>query len=639
MGHQHTLPAGAAMTAFMSPKNRFFNLMLYTWILLGVWTIVAAGFLAKDFFDINQFSDEIALNTARAHLNKDASFRLWGSLHGGVYVPVMDNTQPNPYLANFPERDIITPTGKRLTLMNPEYMLRHLNQTFAELYGIAGHITSLKPLRPGNSADPWETKALHAFEDGAKEVIETVHTNNNPPVLRLMQPLYVTPECMKCHGHQGYKLGDIRGGLGISLPMAPFIKRAQEQILVHTIAIVILWVLGCIGLLLGSERLRRNTNKLATSNIGMQREIEERKRVEVALHKESTFTSAVLDTAGALIMVLNVRGEIIRFNQTCEVLSGYNFNEVAGRVFWDVLLPKNEHEQLIQCFAAIERGPFPPKLEKTLITRGQARRIIDWSNTTFRADDGSIEYIISIGIDITEEKQLQSQLLHSEKLSAIGKLSASIAHEINNPLFGIRNVLERLREKGSLSADNLEFADMAVQECDRIRDLIKDLQNFNRPTSGIMTKVNLHQAIDHILLLSKKEMETKHITVTKQYTAEIDKVVAIADQIKQVLLNLINNAIEAMPKGGPITITTKKSNNLARISITDSGAGIAPTDLSHIFEPFFTTKSAVKGTGLGLSVSYGIIKRHGGDIQVQSETGNGTTFTITLPIEEKNHEE
>lgn len=626
------------MTVPMSSKNRFFNLMFYTWTLIGVWTFIAAIFLAKDFFDINQFSDEIALNTARAHLNKDASFRLWGSLHGGVYIPVQEDTQPNPYLAHIPERDITTPAGKHLTLMNPEYMLRHLNQTFADLYGVAGHITSLKPLRPENSADAWETKALHAFETGTKEVIEIVRSNNSPPVLRLMQPLLVKKECLKCHGHQGYKLGDIRGGLGVSLPMAPFTKRAQEQIFVHTVAIVFLWILGCLALLFGSERLRRNTTKLALSNIGMQREIEERKRVEMALQKESSFTAAVLDTAGALIMVLNVRGEIIRFNHTCELLSGYHFNEVSGRVFWEIMLPQEEHDQMSQLFAAIDKSPFPAKLERTLITRNQDRRIIDWSNTTFLADDGSVEYIISIGIDITEEKQLHAQLLQSEKLSAVGKLSASIAHEINNPLFGIRNVLERLKEKGSLSVDNLEFTEMAVEECDRIRDLIKDLQNFNRPTSGIMTPVNLHKAIDHILLLSKKQMETKHIEVRKQYTTELGDIMAIADQIKQVLLNLLNNAMESMPNGGPIIISTRKINNQAVISITDSGTGIATNDLNHIFEPFFTTKTAVKGTGLGLSVSYGIIKRHGGEIKVQSETGKGTTFTIIMPIEGKTHE-
>lgn len=622
------------MKDFYSQKNRFFNLMRYTWTLLAVWTLIVAGLLTKEFFDINEYTSEIALNTARAHLNKDFSFRLWGSLHGGVYVPIASDILPNPYLADIKERDIVTPSGKHLTLMNPEYMLRHLNETFTELYGVAGHITSLKPLRPGNSADPWETKALHAFEAGAKEVVEIIHTDN-PPILRLMQPLFVKPECMKCHGHQGYRLGDIRGGLGVSLPMAPFINRTREQLLVHTISLVLLWILGCSGLLFGSERLRKNTSKLTQSNVGMQREIEERKRVEVALQRESSFTAAVLDTAGALIIVLNVQGEIIRFNHTSEIISGYRFREVAGKPFWEVLLPPEEREYVKRLFDLIQDNTFPAKLMTPLITCGNEHRIIDWANTTFQDENGAIEYIISIGIDITEEKQLQNQLLHAEKLSAIGKLSASIAHEINNPLFGIKNVLERLREKGNLSEDNQEFADLAVQECDRIRDLIKDLQNFNRPTSGVMTPVNLHKTIDDILLLSKKEMESSRITIEKTYASNLGEVLAISDQIKQVLLNLINNAIEAMPNGGRISISTKRSGNKAVTSISDTGSGIATADLNHIFEPFFTTKPAVKGTGLGLSVTYGIIKRHGGDIQVQSAKDKGTTFTITLPFEGK----
>ncbi|MBA3015090.1 MAG: DUF3365 domain-containing protein [Proteobacteria bacterium] len=623
------------MTDLYSHKNRFFNLMRYTWTLLAVWTLIVTGLLAKEFLDIKDYTTEIALNTARAHLNKDFSFRLWGSRHGGVYIPVAADLQPNPYLADMPERDIFTPSGRQLTLMNPEYMLRHLNDTFSELYGVAGHITSLKPLRPENTADAWETKALHAFESGAKEVVEIIRTNNDPPILRLMQPLFVKPECMACHGHQGYQLGDIRGGLGIKLPMAPFIERTQEQLTVHTISLTLLWVLGCAGLLFGSEHLRKNTNKLTLSNIGMQREIEERKRVESALQRESSFTSAILDTAGALIIVLNVQGEIIRFNQTSEIISGYHFREVAGKLFWEVLMPSEERQYIQRLFTFIQNNTFPAKLVAPLMTRGNERRIIDWANTSFRDEDGNIEYIISIGIDITEEKQLQNQLLHAEKLSAIGKLSASIAHEINNPLFGIKNVLERLREKGNLSTDNLEFTNLAVQECDRIRDLIKDLQNFNRPTSGIMTPVNLHKTINDILLLSKKEMESSHITIKKLYATDLGEVLAIADQIKQVLLNLLHNALEAMPKGGEITIITKSSGRNAFVSIGDTGSGISPADLDHIFEPFFTTKPAVKGTGLGLSVTYGIIKRHGGDIQVQSQQGKGTTFTITLPFEGK----
>jgi len=619
-----------------SPK-RFFNLMYYTWTLVSVWTLIVAGLLTKEHVDINKYTNEIALNTARAHLNKDKSFRFWASLHGGVYVPVANDVPPNPYLFMIRDRDIVTPSGRRLTLMNPEYMLRNLNETFSELYGVAGHITSKKPLRPENGPDAWETAALTAFEEGAKEVIEIVRDDNGDPVLRLMQPLYVKPECLKCHGHQGYRLGDIRGGVGIKLPMRQFIDHAQEQLFLHTVSLIVLWILGVAGIVIGSEKLRKSTSALAYSNLDLQREVEERKKAEAALKKESSFTSAVLDTAGALIMVLDRDGRVKRFNQTCEALTGYRQDEVFDRVYWEFLLDRDDARAVAEAFAALQRRDFPAKIKNNLLTKDGKRRIIDWANTTFPAGDGPVEYVISIGIDITEERMLTMQLMHAEKLSAVGTLSASIAHEINNPLFGIRNVLERIKEKGGLDEDNKEFVDLAVKECDRIKNLIRDLQDFNRPTSGVKTAFPLHGGIDNMLLLSKKELERKRITVRKHYSPELTDITAVADQIKQVLLNLITNAMEAIDQGGEISIRTRRDGPMAVIEISDTGAGIKPDDMAHIFEPFFTTKAAVKGTGLGLSVTYGIVKGHGGDITVHSAPGEGTTFTITLPIEGEDH--
>ncbi len=632
MAHHPSAPIQAGE----SPK-RFFNLMYYTWTLVGVWTLIVAGLLAKEHMDISKYTNEIALNTARANLNKDKSFRFWASLHGGVYVPVSKDTPPNPYLFMIKDRDITTSTGRRLTLMNPEYMLRNLNETFSELYGVAGHITSKKPLRPENGPDPWETEALTAFEHGAKEVIEIVKDKEGEPVLRLMQPLYVKPECLKCHGHQGYHVGDIRGGVGIKLPMRQFIKHGQEQLLLHTASLIVLWILGVAGIVIGSEKLRKSTSALAYSNLDLQREVEERKKAEDAVKKESSFTSAVIDTAGALIVVLDEAGRVIRFNRTCEQITGYAAGEVTGRSFWELLLTDDDAHAMAQAFDRLQSEPFPAKVKNNLRTRDGKHRIIDWSNTTFPAGGDRVEYVISIGIDITEERMLTMQLMHAEKLSAVGTLSASIAHEINHPLFGIRNVLDRIREKAGLDADNLEFVELAVKECDRIKDLIRDLQDFNRPTSGVKTPINLHAGIDNMLLLSKKELKRKGITVRRDYAPEITEITAVADQIKQVFLNLINNAMEAIEENGTITITTRRRDDCAVIEISDTGAGIKPEDMDHIFEPFFTTKAAVKGTGLGLSVTYGIIKSHHGDITVGSTPGEGTTFTITLPIEGKDH--
>lgn len=232
----------------------------------------------------------------------------------------------------------------------------------------------------------------------------------------------------------------------------------------------------------------------------------------------------------------------------------------------------------------------------------------------------------------TEElKKTHEQLLHAEKLGAIGKLSASIAHEINNPLFGIRNVLNDIKETVPLDKENQEFVNLALKESDRIKDLIKSLQDFNRPTSGVMTPLDIHKTLDEIIQLSKKEFKTKNIKLRRQYAADMPKVEAVEDQIRQVVLNVLNNAGEAITEGGgTIKISTKVLKEKIAIQIHDSGVGIKPKNMDKIFEPFFTTKSAVKGTGLGLPVSYGIIKNHGGDIEVKSNPGKGATFTILL---------
>jgi two-component system NtrC family sensor kinase len=225
------------------------------------------------------------------------------------------------------------------------------------------------------------------------------------------------------------------------------------------------------------------------------------------------------------------------------------------------------------------------------------------------------------------------QLLHAEKLSAIGKLSASIAHEFNNPIYGIRNVLDGLRKRQTLDEKNRDMVNLAIKECDRIAKLTKDLQSFNRPTSGLMTLLDVHEAIEDMLLLVKKEFIQKKIKVKKYFAEDLPHIQGIPDQIKQVMLNMLNNAGASMPAaGGEITLTTEKQDAQIAIHIADTGVGIKPENMDRIFEPFFSTKSAVKGTGLGLSVSYGIIKRHGGKIEVESSPGKGTTFTILLPI-------
>jgi len=235
-------------------------------------------------------------------------------------------------------------------------------------------------------------------------------------------------------------------------------------------------------------------------------------------------------------------------------------------------------------------------------------------------------------------QESHAQLLHSEKLAAIGNLSASIAHEFNNPLQSVMTIIKGISRYVPLEKKEEELVALALQECHRMKNLIADLRDFFRPTSDKPTQIDLHAALDALLLLSKKDFHSRNITVVKKYADNIPPIIAVGDQLKQVFLNLLNNAADACDGGGVITISTKAcdADNVV-VHIADNGIGIRSADMAHIFEPFFTTKPKLKGTGLGLSVSYGIIKNHGGRIEVKSEHNKGSRFSVFLSIGSVHH--
>ena len=231
-------------------------------------------------------------------------------------------------------------------------------------------------------------------------------------------------------------------------------------------------------------------------------------------------------------------------------------------------------------------------------------------------------------------EQAQGQLLHSERLAAIGALSASLAHELNNPLQGILNVIKGVGKRAIFEPEDTELMEIAFNECLRMRTLLKSLQDFNCPSSGIRAPIDLHNTLDSVLLLYKKKFVTSDIILEKHYGDDVPIFYAVADQIKQVVMNILNNAIDACEGGGKIIIKTESDHSYISLCIKDNGVGIDPANKYNIFEPFFSTKPEVKGIGLGLSVSYGIIKKHNGILEVNSNPGKGATFRIKLPLRE-----
>ena len=237
-----------------------------------------------------------------------------------------------------------------------------------------------------------------------------------------------------------------------------------------------------------------------------------------------------------------------------------------------------------------------------------------------------------IFIDITERKRLEQQLFQSEKLAAMGRLTAQIAHELNNPIYGVMNCLDLLKSEVPDTSKKRRFLDMALSETKRISELLRGMLSFFRPDEDVKSMVDLNKIIEDVILFVGKQLQEFKIHVDLDLAEGLPNVFASGNQMKQVLLNLIMNAKTAMSRGGTLTLTTRSTDDNVTVRVSDTGAGIPPEIRDRIFEAFFTTKSDVKGVGLGLSVCFGIIHQHNGEIQVESEEGEGTTFTITLPL-------
>jgi len=237
---------------------------------------------------------------------------------------------------------------------------------------------------------------------------------------------------------------------------------------------------------------------------------------------------------------------------------------------------------------------------------------------------------------IARLESTQKQLIQAEKMNALGQLAASIAHEINNPLAGALVYTKLLSKKvGGDSFDkeetitNLSKIESAVSHCST---LVRGLLDFARQSTPVLQQVTVRDVVDNVMTVVGHQAEMSHVEVTKEETSPSPAVLADPHQLQQVLTNLVINAIQAMPDGGRLTIrTSADEDGQVSVSVEDTGCGIAPENIDKLFTPFFTTKEEVKGVGLGLAVSHGIVERHGGKIEVQSEVGKGTTFTVHLP--------
>ncbi len=399
---------------------------------------------------------------------------------------------------------------------------------------------------------------------------------------------------------------------------------------------------GHILHILLTSNVRYDTNGEILGYEGIVVDQTQRKRIETQIREAHDFLDKTISCSPNAIMAMDMKGIIKLWNHGAEEIFGYAAREVVGKKSIQQIYSKEVSRKVMEMIQ--DEG------------YGGRGRLNTYPLTFTRQDGETVEGNLSAGIIYDEkgdelasvaifvdlkdrlntERELSAarqHLLQSEKLAAMGRLTSQIAHELNNPLFGIMNTLELMKTEISPTNKRRKLLDMSLSEIMRLADMLKKMLSFSRPDQEIRVELDIDTVLDELLLLYEKRFRENSIKLELDLVKNPGKIIGSKDQLRQVFINMFSNAMYAMPDGGVLKITTSLARSMLNITIKDTGTGINPGHLEKIFDSFFTTKKeSVQGVGLGLSVCYGFIKDHGGDITVTSKEGEWTQFIISLPL-------
>ncbi len=364
-------------------------------------------------------------------------------------------------------------------------------------------------------------------------------------------------------------------------------------------------------------------------------------RLEREIRKTLDFLNNIIQSSPNAIIGADMEGKIIIWNRGAEETLGYAAKDVVNRMDVRELYEGDQAYQMMRKMRSGEYGGSGKLRAYPMTFRHRDGTLVEGTLSASLICDETGQEVASAGffVDLGERLEMerrlhrtQEQLLQSEKLAAMGRLTSQLAHELNNPLYGIMNTLELMKTEIPPTNKRRKLLDMALSETIRLTDMLRKMLSFSRPDQEARCIVDVNTILDEILLLHEKQFREVDIKIQTALGQGLRPVMASKNQLRQVFLNMIANAKDAMPEGGVLSVRTSGNGETVRVQIADTGAGIKAEHLDKIFDTFFTTKTdSAKGVGLGLSVCYGFIKDHGGDIKVESQVGKGTTFTILLP--------
>ncbi len=428
-------------------------------------------------------------------------------------------------------------------------------------------------------------------------------------------PLRNKGTCTECHMNKGGTLGILAIKLSTEDDFA-LLDRVQ-QLIWGLAFIVLIPVIGMFVALIIFRDLSKSNKTL--------------KNTYDSLNETKSYLQLILDNSKAIIITTDKDGKIVEFNKEAQILFDYTKEEVTGQ---NVLLLYQDPAQRLEMMKSrvlLNNDSWAVKNREVLLKSKSGKLVhINLTLSALMDNNGNVIGTVGVGKDISEQKMLQFKLLQSEKLAGIGILASGIAHEINNPLAGILGMAEAIRDEADPAKMKTYSTDIIQYALDA-SNIVKELSSYSRHARDeSQSTVDLASILEYSLKMARHSASLMSIKVVTNFERN-SLILANEGEMQQVFVNLMVNAIHVMDEKGTLTLECRRDGDFVRATISDTGHGISKENLKHIFDPFFTTKPVGQGTGLGLYVVYKIVTKYGGSIDIDTQEGAGTTFTLKFP--------